>query len=249
MSDVLPDVSKDRRSIGLEILVVLTLFYVPTLASGTEGWILQGRLAVLPEHIQDPSTFSNARLVQSLISFGSMVPVLLLIMARGKGGLQGVGLGPAVRFGYLAIIPIALAFYLTSWLAIRIYAPFLDPVKLAEFFQGKHHTPGDLGATHLSLLGVNVAVAVFLEEFVMRGFLMSRFTQLNWRPWTSILVSSALFASYHIYQGPVSVSVIFVDGIVFALAFRITKSVWPVFVAHWLIDMIIFFIRLGGVGA
>lgn len=76
------------------------------------------------------------------------------------------------------------------------------------------------------------------EELVVRGYLISRLEALTGSTWLAVLATTAMFASYHIYQGGEAVIGIFAFGLVFAYAFVRLRSIWPVFIAHAIADFV-----------
>ena len=78
------------------------------------------------------------------------------------------------------------------------------------------------------------------EEVIMIGFLLTRVRQLNWRPWTAILVSAAIRGSYHTYQGLGGFIGNFIMGAIFGYWFTRTKRVLPLVIAHSVIDIVSF---------
>ena len=77
---------------------------------------------------------------------------------------------------------------------------------------------------------MNPAVSVFLvlvtcftngfaEELVIRGYLLTRLECLLRSTGWAILVTTALFASYHVYQGAIGVVGAAAMGLVYAIAF------------------------------
>jgi membrane protease YdiL (CAAX protease family) len=78
------------------------------------------------------------------------------------------------------------------------------------------------------------------EEVIMIGFLLTRFRQLNWRPWTAILVSAAIRGGYHTYQGLGGFVGNFIMGAIFGYWFTRTRRVLPLVIAHAVIDVVSF---------
>lgn len=76
----------------------------------------------------------------------------------------------------------------------------------------------------------------FGEEVVVVMYLMTRLGQLGWRPWQIIAASATLRGSYHLYQGISAGLGNIVMGVVFCLWFARTGKVWPLIIAHFLID-------------
>lgn len=102
--------------------------------------------------------------------------------------------------------------------------------------------PGGLD-THwwtVPILLLSAARASIQEEFVVLGYLFHRLRQLGWGMWQIIVVTSALRASYHAYQGPGALVGNFAMGLLFGWLFARTGRLMPFLVAHFLIDAIAF---------
>jgi membrane protease YdiL (CAAX protease family) len=83
--------------------------------------------------------------------------------------------------------------------------------------------------------------AGFYEEVVFRGFLLDRlrivFGQSRRGLVLAVLVSSALFAAGHAYQGALGIIQTFAAGACFAALAAIRRSLWSSIVAHAVIDL------------
>lgn len=80
----------------------------------------------------------------------------------------------------------------------------------------------------------------FAEESVVVLWLMTRLRQLGWSPWAVLLAQAVLRGSYHLYQGPSAGVGNLVMGLVFGGYFLKTDRVWPLVIAHALIDVVAF---------
>lgn len=80
----------------------------------------------------------------------------------------------------------------------------------------------------------------FGEEVVVVMYLLTRLGQLGWKPWQTIAASALLRGSYHLYQGVSAGFGNLVMGVVFAWYFHKTGRVWPLVLAHFLIDAVAF---------
>ena len=80
----------------------------------------------------------------------------------------------------------------------------------------------------------------FGEEIVVVMYLVTRLRQLDWKPWRCIGASALLRASYHLYQGVSAGFGNFAMGVIFAWYFHKTGRVWPLILAHFLIDAVAF---------
>jgi uncharacterized protein len=79
-----------------------------------------------------------------------------------------------------------------------------------------------------------------VEEVIVVGYLLNRFGKFGWSVPLSILVSSLLRGSYHLYQGFGPFIGNAVMGVVFAWVYTKTRRVMPLVVAHALLDIVAF---------
>lgn len=89
----------------------------------------------------------------------------------------------------------------------------------------------------LLLSGVSAAV---LEEFIVVGYLFDRLGRLGVGKWATIILSSALRGSYHLYQGFGGFVGNFAMGIVFGWAYKKYGRLMPLVIAHFILDAISF---------
>ena len=80
----------------------------------------------------------------------------------------------------------------------------------------------------------------FMEQALVVGYLITRLEQLKLRGWAVIATSAVLRGSYHLYQGFGGFIGNVVMGVVFAWWFRRTRRLWPLVIAHSLLDIISF---------
>jgi uncharacterized protein len=48
----------------------------------------------------------------------------------------------------------------------------------------------------------------------------------------ALVVSSVLFGSYHIYQGPAAMMLAIVTGMIWGVSVLALRSIWPAIIAH-----------------
>jgi len=78
-----------------------------------------------------------------------------------------------------------------------------------------------------------------LEEVLMRGYLTGRLLELLSTKWAAVLLSSILFALWHIYEGPIGVLNALAIGLIFGTFFVYARRLWPLIVAHFSYDTIL----------
>jgi membrane protease YdiL (CAAX protease family) len=76
------------------------------------------------------------------------------------------------------------------------------------------------------------------EEVIVVAFLLTRLRQLRVNPVTALLASSLLRGAYHLYQGFSAGLGNVVMGLVFAYVWRRTGRLWPLIIAHGIIDSV-----------
>ena len=74
----------------------------------------------------------------------------------------------------------------------------------------------------------------------MVGYLLIRLRQLGVPPAVALLGTALLRGSYHLYQGFGGGLGNLVTGIVFALWWMRTRRLWPLVLAHTLLDVVAF---------
>ena len=77
--------------------------------------------------------------------------------------------------------------------------------------------------------------------FARRGqaYLIARLQRLLSSTWLAVVVTTALFASYHIYQGTTVMIGTAAFGFVLALAFCWFRRLWPLCLAHALWNILL----------
>ncbi len=78
------------------------------------------------------------------------------------------------------------------------------------------------------------------EEVIVVGYLLTRLDQLRVRPGVAILWSGLLRGAYHLYQGFGGGLGNLAMGLVFGVVWRRTGRLWPLIVAHGVIDTVAF---------
>lgn len=79
-----------------------------------------------------------------------------------------------------------------------------------------------------------------LEEVLVVGYLTERLRRLHWGHLAIAITSSAIRASYHLYQGWGALAGNFAMGLVFSGFYLRKGRLWPLIIAHTLIDVVAF---------
>ncbi len=78
------------------------------------------------------------------------------------------------------------------------------------------------------------------EEILVVAYLISRLRRLGWSENSSLLASALLRGSYHLYQGLGGGLGNIVMGLIFGRYWQRTGKLWPLVIAHALIDAVAF---------
>lgn len=228
----------DQRAIRWEILIVLAITFG---ASGVRAVLRLLEAATMPEDLNEQTTTLNSRqstlawldpafqLISSgvLVAWGGLalflllrhVPVSLSLRPRWRDLLSGLGLAALIG------LP-GLVFYVGS----------------VQLGLSREVVPSglDRSVQDLLLLVVNSWANGFAEEILVVAWLCTRLRQIR-VPWVWIFVASAVLrGSYHLYQGYSAGLGNMVMGLVFVWFFYRTGRVWPLIIAHGLIDTVAF---------
>jgi hypothetical protein len=76
----------------------------------------------------------------------------------------------------------------------------------------------------------------FAEEVVVAAYVLTRLRQLGWTDSRSLVTASLVRGSYHLYQGYGGFIGNAIMGLIFGWWFQRTRRVWPLIIAHFVID-------------
>jgi membrane protease YdiL (CAAX protease family) len=229
-----------RRKLRIEIAVVLAVTFglsaYTALLNLTEAVLLglSGQVVALnprrsPFDLIDLGL--NLAWVFQLLAWGALG--LYLLWRSGLGPVQ-IGLGRIKwRADVLGGLGLALLIGLPG-LAFYLFARVLGmnaSVEPAELYDSWWRIP--------VLLLVAFANG-WAEEVIVVGFLLTRLRQLRFSPAAAVIVTSALRGLYHLYQGFGAGLGNLVMGLVFGYVYVRTGRLWPLIVAHALIDAVAF---------
>ncbi|BBX47048.1 CPBP family intramembrane metalloprotease [Mycobacterium cookii] len=226
----------DRRSLRLEVVIVLSVTFglsaVEALLQLTDSVLRNLSTQKIPlnprrSHFDLIDLGLNATVVVQLISWGALGLYLLwrsgstpLGRLRWRPDLLG-GLGLAALIG----LP-GLGLYLAAR-ALGINASVI---------------PSGLGDTwwRVPMLTLTAFADGWAEEIIVVGYLLTRLDQLGVGSRAALAWSALLRGAYHLYQGFGAGLGNIAMGLVFGYAWRRTGRLWPLVIAHGLIDTVAF---------
>jgi uncharacterized protein len=95
------------------------------------------------------------------------------------------------------------------------------------------------GAPEYLALFIGCVASGFAQELIFRGYLIARFERILRSTTAAVVVTTAMFASFHIYQGTGQMLLAGVLGFVFAIAFCLFRRLWPLCFAHALYNFLV----------
>ena len=230
----------ERRALRAELAIVLSV----TFGLSAVTALLQLADSVLRNLSTQRIPLNPRRSYFDLIDLGLNATVVVQSAAWGGLGLYLLwrsGLSPAriglARFqwrtdltggvGLAALIGLpGLALYLAAR-ALRINAPVI---------------PSGLSDTwwRVPMLMLIAFAAGWAEEIIVVGYLLTRLDQLGVGARAALVWSSVLRGAYHLYQGFGAGLGNVAMGLVFGYAWRRTGRLWPLVIAHGIIDTVAF---------
>lgn len=169
--------------------------------------------------------------VGSIVTLMALGTIALILGALGPG-LDAMGLAPvfdvqALRTtGLLAVGITALG--LAFWLGGEILGEEESDL-MAELIPRNSREKG-----LFALLSLAAGVG---EEVVYRGWLITVLAPAFEGPWMAAGVSSMAFSLLHAYQGPIGILRSGLMGFLFAAAFIVYGSLWPLIIVHVSVDL------------
>lgn len=218
----------DRRTLAEEVLVVLVL---SLLASAVYAILdlFEAPLRGVTVASVNQSNELLRQIVGVVFGLGPVYLVLHLVRRSGEGtGAIGLGwdrpLQDMVRGAFLFAVvgSVGVGVYLGA-VALGVNRFVVPAPPLGHWWT-------------VPLLLLNAAEAALLEEVIVVGYLITRLRQIGWGGAAAILGSGLLRAGYHLYQGWGGFAGNLAMGLFFGWLFVRTRRVWPLVVAHLLLD-------------
>ncbi|HSG49795.1 MAG TPA: CPBP family intramembrane glutamic endopeptidase [Longimicrobiales bacterium] len=166
----------------------------------------------------------------AMLAFLAALGLLLGHLGPGLGALGLTATGSATEWRILgglvlAVGGLGVAFhFLGEWLGLE------ETPVLKELIP---RTPKER-----RFFGILSLAAGFGEEVVYRGYLLAVLAPLFSGSWSAAVVSSLAFAVLHVYQGPVGMVRAGLLGFLFAGAFILGGTLWPLVVVHTGVDLV-----------
>lgn len=230
----------DRRGLRLEVLIVLAVtfgFSAVTATLQLVDFVLRGlagqRVALNPR-----------RSYYDLIDLGLNLAFVAQLVAWGALGLYLLwrsGFSPArIGLGRFRLRPDLLG---GAGLAALIGLPGIGLYVVARSLGASASVvPSELTDSwwRIPVLVLAAFANAWAEEVIVVGYLLTRLQQLRVGSTAAIVWSSVLRGAYHLYQGFGAGLGNVAMGLIFGAAWRRTGRLWPLIVAHGIIDTVAF---------
>jgi membrane protease YdiL (CAAX protease family) len=230
IKESIASVGRTNRDIWLEVGVVLALGWMPYFASSLSSWAV-GQDRTESHYIAESLT--------SITYFVSIFSVVLYIMHRSGEPWKTFGVRrfrPFADTGWGVLIVLIDAMAITA--AYRFGLTLVDSDTLARTYEPIFQFDAPVSTIEFGVFILLCLAIGCSEEIVMRGYLIPRFESLLGSTWKSVLLTTLLFASYHIYQGAWSILWISITGFVLGCSFCFLRRLWPVVIGHALMDFL-----------
>lgn len=214
-----------RLPVGVEFLVVITWAF---------GLPIFGSILSIggPDPESAKAYYDNTGL-GALLIIEVMQSLFLIWFLRIRGWtLEKLGLNVTLRGTLYGVALLVVTYGIL--IGVQYLAGWLLPIDM-QAAMDRYPAPAD----NLSMNLVFLASAVngIFEEVFVAGYVIAALTPVRGM-WTAINVSTGIRLLYHLYQGPIGILSIVPLGLLFGYVFSRTRMLWPLIVAHIVIDII-----------
>jgi membrane protease YdiL (CAAX protease family) len=219
--------ARTTAQLWVEVSAILCLAYLP--------WLFVALAASDASLRQRP--FSVGEMLYRIVgSFQVAIPLLMILaLTKDRWSMFGI---VRPKWGLDAIVAVAVCF---CGFVTRDFAGLFLPLSMLAkpVSANAAHRAGPEGIVAYGLLFLACITSGFAQELIFRGYLIPRFERLLRSTWFAVLVTTALFASYHVYQGIGGTVGAAAIGFVYAVAFCLLRRLWPLCVAHALHNIVV----------
>jgi len=222
------------------------------------GWSIVRSIYIVVTGVHVPS-LQHPSIARFLTKSGADVVrlgVAIYVLRRQGRSLVDLGFGTTTSAGSTSVMPglrdlfpaLYLAFgavvahYLVEWWFLIVM--WLDGIHLHSHAMNVGFAYVGRSSMLLRSSGAILLItnAIF-EESLVRAYLMTEIIQFTRKPWLALIVSVVVQASYHLYQGVLPAFSYLGLFAVFAFFYMRTGRIWPVILAHMILDAVAMFAR------
>ena len=205
------------------LIVIMWAFGLP---------IFSSILSLGASDIDKREYFDNTALI-SVVVLELIQSLFLIWFLRIRGWtLEKLGLSVTLRGTVFGLGLLAVAYGVIF--GVQALAQALFPIDMPAAFRAY---PGAAADLSMNLVFVASTVNGIFEEVFVAGYIITALTPVRGM-WTAINVSTGIRLLYHLYQGPVGILAIVPMGLLFGYAYARTRLLWPLILAHILMDIV-----------
>jgi membrane protease YdiL (CAAX protease family) len=209
-----------RLTAGVEFLIVITWAFGLTIFTSVIA------MGLGPASI----AYTNQTLIGGMVQMIAIGIVLGWFLKIRGWTLEKIGLGVTMRGTAWGLLLFALCLALLY--ATRFVAQYSFGLDLGESLG--LFPVGD--GLNMQVVFMSSVVSATFEELFVAGYVITALSATR-GPWTAVNVSTGLRVLYHLYQGPLGVLTIVPLGLLFGWLYVRTRQLWPLIVAHVLLDV------------
>lgn len=211
-------------------------------------------VGVLPHLLQcvsfyaSPHESSASFVAQSITTIAYSLPSIAAatyVMTRSREGPTAFGLKKThvgIDLG-VGLLLFALALVVERSLAYPLYA-LLEGVGLVRESGSEGHFTPSVGAWQHALVVPTQLSNAAGEELILCA-LNARLVHLLRNRVAAVVIVALAFASYHLYQGVYSATLIFFGRLIHQVAFIATRRAWPNVLSHTMMNTVIWWTASG----
>ncbi len=212
-----------RLPVGVEFLVVVTwAFGLPIFAS----------IMALGAPNSSAPVFTNTELLATVIFEVVQLGFLTWFLRIRGWTLEKFGLSFSWRGTGAGVLLLAVTYALV--IGAQEIAQYIFNYDLEAAAARAPKVDADLSMQLVFL--VSVVNGIF-EELFVAGYIITSLTERRGM-WMAINVSVIVRLLYHLYQGPIGILTVVPMGLLYGYVYARTRQLWPLVVAHVLVDLI-----------
>jgi membrane protease YdiL (CAAX protease family) len=210
---------------GVEFLVVLVwAFGMP---------IFSSIIAILGAGAESARAIFNDEALLSILVFEIVQAAFLVWFLRIRGWtLEKIGLRVTWRGTAWGLLLLAVTYVVT--IGAQALAQITLPIDHALAVE---RYPTAARGLSMQLVFLTSTVNGIFEEVFVAGYIITVLRERRGE-WIAINVSTVVRMLYHLYQGPIGIITIVPMGLLYGYAYVRTRQLWPLIVAHVLVDII-----------
>jgi uncharacterized protein len=213
-----------RLTPGVEFLIVITWAF---------GQAIFASILSIgdPEILNSKEYFNDVSLITVLV-FETVQMVFLAWFLKVRGWtLEKLGLRITWRGTVVGLILLGIL------IGNDLFVGWLIEVLPADMSMAINRYPKPDPNLSMSLVFLASVVNGVFEEVFVAGYVIASLAPVRGL-WTAINVSTGIRLLYHLYLGPVAFLVVVPTGLLFGYVFARTRALWPLILAHILIDIL-----------